>query len=248
MGNEEDNIEYENEVNEVNVDRSSLNLGTLNDVSKSVCKIILKGDENDETGTGFFLDLSDIIGKKCLVTNHHIISEEKVEKKCFVIIQLENKSENKNEIKNEIKIELNKEKRYIKYFKEPIDITIIEILDSDNIITDIPFFNYDEKYTEGYNQYINKKIFIMGYPRGSEIRIDQGKIIRLKNNFEFIHRCDSDYGSSGSPNLLYDKTLIYIDFLTIYFLIYHLRSHILSSPAKSSSLATIQSYAPTKIA
>lgn len=208
MDNEEDNIEYENEVNEVNVDRSSLNLGTLNDVSKSVCKIFLKGDKNNETGTGFFLDLSDIIGKKCLVTNHHIISEEKVEKKCFVIIQLENKSENKNEIKNEIKIELNKEKRYIKYFKEPIDITIIEILDSDNIITDIPFFNYDEKYTEGYNQYINKKIFIMGYPRGSEIRIDQGKIIRLKNNFEFIHRCDSDYGSSGSPILLYDKTLI----------------------------------------
>ena len=153
MDNEEDNIEYEREGN---VDRLH-EVGELNDASKSVCKIMLKDDK--KTGTGFFLDLSDIIGRKCLVTNHHIISKEKVEKKCLVIIQLENRSENNNEIKNEIKIELNEEKkRYIKYFKEPIDITIIEILDSDNIITDIPFFNYDKKYTEGYNQYINKHI------------------------------------------------------------------------------------------
>ena len=197
MDNEDYNKEYKEENNIIK--KYPIELYILNEEINSVCKIITSKDNNKETGTGFFLDLSDIIGRKCLLTNYHVIEKESVKKQYPIIIKFENK--------REIPIKLNKENRYIKYFERPKDITIIEILDSDNI-TDISFFNYNKGYTEGYNQYVNKDIVILQFPKDLNLSTSQGKITKLRKNFEFMHNCATDKGSSGSPILLYDRTLI----------------------------------------
>ena len=65
----------------------------------------------------------------------------------------------------DIKIELYKSKkltirlsdRYFRYYKfiDYLDITIIEIKDSDDIVNDINLLDYDSNYTKGYEKYLD---------------------------------------------------------------------------------------------
>ena len=171
-----------------NKKKKMISLDTLKKVSKSICKLIIKNDKEEWTGTGFFMSIKfeNEALINCLITNNHIID--------------------KNISKNHIQLQIGDnikdfnigKKRYIKYFEKPIDFTIIEILNNDEFIKDVNFLSYDLNYIKyGYNYYLNKEIFILQHPYGEEMYSAIGKIINI-NNFEFEHNAGTCPGSSGS--------------------------------------------------
>ena len=97
-------------------------------------------------GTGFFVLLYNSF--KCILTNHHIISKDLINN--FIDIEIYNK--------NKVKILLDKN-RYIKFYDD-LDVTIIELKETDEIIKNIDFLYYDLNYKTGYEQYIDKKFLL----------------------------------------------------------------------------------------
>ena len=96
-------------------------------LSKQICRIIIETKNEKIIGTGFILAFSiDIEWFYCFVTNDHIINNESINKNVIIYIIYE-------EFKT-VCIKLDKNKRYIKSFMDKgLDITVIEILDEDNI-------------------------------------------------------------------------------------------------------------------
>ena len=162
--------------------------------AKSVCKILVA---QNQLGCGFLIQLF----KKnqqffCLMTTEQVVNKKMIEDKVTIELSYDMETKNKD-------IELNSEERLIKDFSEfNMDITVIEILPSDNITQDyflLPF----KDYMDDYNKFINKEIMITQYPNG-EINSSFGKINGLieATNYEFIHDASTDKGSSGSPIFL----------------------------------------------
>ena len=176
-----------------------VSLNMVNKVAQSICKITLKENNNIKNiGTGFFMIVNlDEKNLNCLITNYHIISQDLVDKKESILVQIE--KENK-----EIKILLDTNKRFIKCFKKPIDITIIEIIESDKIINNVKFLWYDCNYLLGYDQYSESDILILQHPLGEETQLGIGKILNIQE-FEFEHSIETDNGSSGSPVILIEN-------------------------------------------
>ena len=100
------------------------------ELSKEICKIVIETEKSKKIGTGFILAFYiDIERFHCLITNDHIINDESINNNKIIYITYE-------EYKAaSIKLDINK--RYIKSFKDKeLDITIVEILDEDNISKD----------------------------------------------------------------------------------------------------------------
>ena len=154
----------------------------INKISKSICRILYE----KISGTGFFMLLNDSL--KCIITNYHIISKELINK----IINIE--------LSNDKKIEIELKNRFIK-FDDNLDITIVEVKESDGITEDILFLDYDLNYLKGYEQYLNVDVFTLQYPKNYDISFASGKIVEIYDN-EFKHSIDTEYGSSGSPIIL----------------------------------------------
>ena len=93
-----------------------------------MCKIKFKEIKNnkieDMKGTGFFLKIhdKDIPFKKCLITNNHVLNEERIRKGKKIKIEYLNK-EKKIRIEDNRRVITNKE----------LDYTCIEILKEDKI-------------------------------------------------------------------------------------------------------------------
>ena len=79
----------------------------------------------------------------------------------------------KGDSKNKI-INLNINIRFIKSFGDEKDITIIEIIESDEI-PENKFLLPDLNYSAGYNSYKNEKIYVAGYPIVKEDLLHQVK-------------------------------------------------------------------------
>ena len=172
-------------INERNTDNGKMiPFDIIKKTRKSICKISY---ENNINGTGFFILLKNSF--KCIMTNYHVISELNN----IINIQIYN---NKN-------ININLNNRYIKYYNN-LDITIIEIKESDEIIKDIDFLDYDLNYIKGYEQYKNIDIFSLQYLKEKGICAASGKIKDIINKYEFIHNIYIEYGSSGSPIILFN--------------------------------------------
>ena len=107
-----------------------------------------------EGATGFFLKIK-IRGRelKCLMTNYHVIEQEYVTSKKTIFLYYGKKG---NEIKK--RIELNSNERFIRCFRKPKDVTIIEIKNYD-YIPDYKFLEPDLGYKTGYYRYLYKKYF-----------------------------------------------------------------------------------------
>ena len=147
--------------------------------SKALCKIIFEEKKIRSEGLGFFML---VIDKKCLITNHHFINKDKINK--FINIQTFNK--------NNIRMELN---NINCKFYEDLDITIIEMDNSNNIINDINFLDYDSNYSSGYNQYLNRDVFILQYSKNG-VEIANGKINEiLQENNSFKYNLETEPGS-----------------------------------------------------
>ena len=176
-----------------------ISLDALNKVSKSVCKIIYRKGNKKWTGTGFFMNIKyeNQVLINCLLTNYHTLDPHR----CYTSIQLQI-----GDIKKDFNIR--KKKRYSKYYKGPIDIAMIEILEDDGLIENVDFLSYDLNYIEyGYHYYLNKEIFILQHPYGEEMHSANGKIIRIKD-YEFEHNAGSCKGSSGSPVILIENNCV----------------------------------------
>ena len=103
---------------------------------------------------------------------------------------------------NEYKVanlKLDENKRYIKSFTDiGLDITIIEILEEDNISKD-NFLCFELETMK--NRLINNKIYIFQYVKGKELKNVKGEIKEI-NKYEFTHSASIEFGSQGSPIFL----------------------------------------------
>ncbi len=177
-------------------------------VIRSICKITyekknIKDNESSyETtfGSGFFIKL--FINENelfCLMTNEHVIKKEMIKSHETIIVNYGFE----NEL---IQIKLDQSKRFIKSYPQKddnIDITIIEILEDDNIKKEyflLPNLN-------NINNINDMDIYIPQYPAKENISYSKGKIKSINiNNYEIIHNASTKTGSSGSPIFLKDTT------------------------------------------
>ena len=132
-------------------------------IRRSMCKIIFK----NIYGTGFFMRVNNT---KYLITNYYILNERLNE------IVLEIKLYNYKNMQIRIN---NKDITFLKKF----DIAIIEMKESDNIINDIFFLDYDLNYIKGYNQFRGLDVFSLYYYNHDDIEISNGKILEILNTF-----------------------------------------------------------------
>ena len=156
----------------------------IKQMKTKICKIYTK---NGIKGTGFFckISLPNQNNKlNVLITNNHIIDENIIENKEITTIYIN------NEFK---KLKLNNR---IIYTDKKYDITIIEIKIDDKIKCD--YFEYEKNDIIENN--IKESIYILHYPGDENISVSYGIINKIYlNEYEFIHYCSTDNGSSGSP-------------------------------------------------
>lgn len=79
---------------------------------------------------------------------------------------------------------MNTNKRFIKCFHPPKDVTLIEILKSDEITED-KFLFPDLNYKNGFQVYENQNFYLAGYPKVADQfigdgHISSGKIRKIK--------------------------------------------------------------------
>ena len=159
-------------------------------------------------GTGFFMKIkTNEKLKNFLLTCNHLINEQNIKSKDIIEISF-----GKLNKENHFQIKLDINERKIITFKPPIDITLIEILDLDNIPEDKYLFP-DYNYKNGYDYYKDKNLYMAGYPMidpsKSERAICSGKIIKINNkDNEFSLSLDSRACSSGSPICLIDNKCV----------------------------------------
>ena len=175
----------------------------------NICKSTIQIKNEKKTGTsfssGFFIKFQK--NNKpfyCIMTNDHCISKALIKKEKEVIILYENK-------KKELKIKLNPKERLMKSFKDykdfSLDITIIQIIEKDQIDEDY-FLLPDLDYINKYDFLVCKEIVISQFPLGGDLQIAKGKIkgINCENNkYEFSYSASTEEGSSGGPICLKNK-------------------------------------------
>ena len=163
------------------------------ELSKKICKIVIEEESVRKTGTGFILAfLIDLKWFVCLMTNDHIISNESINNKKIIYLSYE-------EYKT-ASIKLDKNKRYIKSFKDKnLDITVVQLLDEDNISK--YYFLEPELDIPLNNNLINKEIYIPLYIEGLKLKKSEG-IIKDIIKYELSHSANTKKGSSGSPIFL----------------------------------------------
>ena len=107
-------------------------------------------------------------------TNDHIINNESIDNNIIYITYEEYKATS---------IKLDKNKRFIKSFiNKGLDITIVQILDEDNISK--KYFLFPESDSIISNSLINKEIYIPQYIEGLKLKNAEG-IIKDIINHEF---------------------------------------------------------------
>ena len=161
-------------------------------------------------GTGFFI-IFNIKQKilRCILTCSHLINMNEIDNKNKFNIYYGKKNQAEKKT-----IHLDKTKRYIKCFPKPVDVTIIQIIEEDNIPKD-KYLYPDIDVRKGVKCYEKAKTCLAGYPNSAiflnERYICSGEIIKIINEYEFEHSMDTRSGSSGSPIcLVYNQGVIAI--------------------------------------
>ena len=189
-------IIYEKEIK-----NSGFELPKNNEEYFFMCKISIIFQKKEIYGSGFFIKLNkNNRPLYCLMTNEHIIQKEMINSNQIQMINI-----SYDNYQKERNIILNKNERFIKEFTfMNLDITIIEILQKDNI--NFNNFLITEKIKEDYSQYKNKKILIPQFPHGGQLYYSIGIINEVnQNDYFFSHLSSTSKGSSGSPIFLYDE-------------------------------------------
>ena len=166
---------------------------------KSICKIIKNGNFK---GTGFLCNIGGELKKrKTLITAYHVFGEEDGDLKLGNEIKLI--FGDNNSIFKFIKIDGT---RSIYASKEE-DITIIELLDNDNL-DNYNILEIDENIyniNDFYNKYKFKSVYLLHYPDGICSSFSDNIIIDIDNDNNLYHFCSTKGGSSGAPILNIDN-------------------------------------------
>ena len=173
-------------------------------MEKNICKIKL----GKTTGTGFFCKIpipntNEML--PVLITNNHIINGKILCQRTFKI-KIDIKIE--NDIKEII---INEKRKY--YSSKEYDFTIIEIkkkdkiknfLELDDIIIDDILNNKNKN-----KDFNDETIYIIQYP-GGKLSTSFGRIKGIDENkkFNFVYKCSTLEGSSGSPILKLNNKVI----------------------------------------
>ena len=172
-------------------------------MEKNICKINIGKTQ----ATGFFCKIPFPDQNNMLpvfITNNHVISKKLLYDE-NIQIQIDIKDE--KEVK---KIDLNNR---LKYTNEEYDITIIEIKEKDNINNYLQLDDIimnDLLYDNNINkEYINETIYIIQYPE-NKLSVSYGILDKIYEDkkYDFIHRCCTKEGSSGSPILNLNNKII----------------------------------------
>jgi V8-like Glu-specific endopeptidase len=132
------------------------------------------------------------------MTCSHVIKKEYIASKETLTIMDKNS--------REFKIKL--DERFIKDFNEDlnIDAIIIEIKKEDGFDRK-DFLSPDRSYEKGYDQFINKNIYLLQYPSNKPFSYSKN-IIKSIDEFEFAHLASTGPGSSGSPIFLENSEFV----------------------------------------
>lgn len=202
MENEFSIFDVSNIIEEVHLNHSSIPESASKKLYNSICRIEI----DKSIATGFFIKFKvKEIELRFLVTNFHVISQKDVNlNKTFRIYFGEKEKENSRTIN------LNINERFIRCYPRPTDITIISILNTDNI-QENKFLIPDLNYKNGFDIYYNKDFYLAGYPKSDifkkERHCSSGKIKKI-DNYMIIHSLDTEAGSSGSPICLLENQLV----------------------------------------
>ena len=162
---------------------------------KEICRINIETREGlIIKGTGLILAFPiDLEFFYCLMTNDHVINNDSINENQIIYITYEEfKSAN---------IKLDKNKRYIKSFiDKKLDITVVEILDEDNISK--KYYLFPELDIPVNDNLINSEIYIPQYIEEKKLKNAEGTIKDIITNYEFSHLANTQPGSSGSPIFL----------------------------------------------
>ena len=186
----ENDKKRENQTKIIGSDLKETNI-YLNKVSRSLCKIKVKNIR----GTGFLIKININSNNALffLMTNEHVIKKELIEKNEIITFYYDNGFQFRT-------IRLDKKERIIMEFMNiSLDITIVQILQKDNINEDsflLPSLKYN-------NLKIGDKIYIPQYP--NNLNVSEGEILNI-NIYEFSYNASTELGASGSPIIL-DKTI-----------------------------------------
>ena len=155
----------------------------LKQMKYSICII----ENKKGNGTGFFCQ---ILNKKLLITNNHIIDEGIIKKNDIINVAL-----NDNKIRINLKI-------IDFYSSREYDTTIIEINKIDNNNDNANFLEIDNNiFDENFNLY-NQCIYIIQYPKcinNQKAAVSYGISNGINSEYNLMHYCCTDHGSSGSP-------------------------------------------------
>ena len=167
----------------------------ITNVSKSIRKIKIETVLGNKFGTGFLFKFNiDLETFYCLLSNEHVLTNDIILNNMRIYIYYDSEYRVAN-------ITLNKNERYIRSFIDmDLDITVVEILEKDNISKEYYLFNYLLD-TINYNDLIKNNIYIPQYAKGKELVNAKGIITEI-NKYQFTHLASTEPGSSGSPIFL----------------------------------------------
>ena len=174
----------------------------INQMEKYICKI----KAGNERATGFFCKIpfpnKDNMLPVLMICNH--VHNKNLSKEDNISLYIESEKKYKN-------INLNGRKYYT---NEEYDTTIIEIKEKDNIKN---FLELDDLIIEDIisgdernnNKYIDETIYIIQYPEG-KLSVSFGILHEIYKDkpYNFIHKCSTRKGSSGSSVLNTNNKLI----------------------------------------
>ena len=159
-------------------------------ISKSICKI--KIETNSETILGIGCLLKIWIHQELyyfLISNEHTIKKDIINNNNIISLYFNGELITSN---------INNKKRYIKSFIDNgLDISVIEIINEDNISKD--YFLWNEYETDN-NRLINSEIYIPNISKGELVNI-KSKINKINKN-EFIYLTNMENDLSGLPIFL----------------------------------------------
>ena len=172
-------------------------INILNQLQSCICKI--ENKLGNWTGLFCYIPYKN---KKLtvLITNNHVINEEILKENKKIEVSINDNKEYKT-------IELKNKKVYtsVKY-----DTTIIEINSEKEKINH--FLELDEEIIEHNENINNRSVYILQYPKysnGQKAAVSYGIIKNIQDEYNIIHYCSTQGGSSGSPiiNLINNKIL-----------------------------------------
>jgi len=130
-----------------------------------------------------------------LISNEKVIKKELLNNNININIYISYD----NELKSK-KLNLNNNKRYMKSFTDiDLDITVVEILNEDDILKD--YFLYPELEEKMNNELINKSIYIPYYSNGEDLIKTTGEIKEI-NKYEFTHLVNAEQDIFFGPIFL----------------------------------------------